>query len=158
MRQVAQVQLAPAVRKRFRCLRRRTQNQIEVPRHRQQHRLVDFDPAMLEAQACGVPVIAFREGAALELVIDAEEGQQGTGLFFDELDIESLVSALEELERRPQRCSGPLGWSSAAAYSEAQFEKRTVRLVREVLHAEGIRTLDREIRSKTSRNQRRDAA
>jgi len=120
--------------------------------------VVDFDPAMLEAQACGVPVIAFREGAALELVIDAEEGQQGTGLFFDELDIESLVSALEELERRPQRCSGPLGWSSAAAYSEAQFEKRTVRLVREVLHAEGIRTLDREIRSKTPRNQRRDAA
>lgn len=118
----------------------------------------DFDPAMLEAQACGAPVIAFREGAALELIIDAEESQQGTGIFFDELEVESLVSALEELERRPQRCSAALGWSSAAAYSERQFEKRTVRLLREILYAEGIRTLEREIQSKFTRDQRRDAA
>lgn len=109
--------------------------------------VVDFDPAMLEAQACGAPVVAFSEGSALELVIDAEESEQGTGIFFDSLEVGSLVSALEELERRPHRCSATLSWSSAAAYSAHHFERRTMRLLREVLHAEGIRTLDRELRA-----------
>lgn len=108
--------------------------------------VVDYDSALIEAQACGAPVIAFREGSAVELVIDGEESRQGTGLFFDDLSVESLVSTLEELERRPQQCSTSLAWSCAMAYSERQFEKRTLRLLREVLHGEGQRTLERELR------------
>lgn len=106
---------------------------------------MDFDLPILEAQACGTPIIAYGEGAALEFVIDAEEGGQGTGLFFDDLTSGSLRDAMEELERRPQLCSPALGWSSAAAYSPHHFEKRAVRLIREVLHTEGIRTINPRI-------------
>jgi glycosyltransferase involved in cell wall biosynthesis len=48
----------------------------------------------IEAQAAGCPVIAFREGGALDTV---KEGV--TGLFFDEQTPESLVTAMENFER-----------------------------------------------------------
>ena len=53
----------------------------------------DFGINSLESQACGVPVIAFGKGGALETVI-----QEKTGLFFPELTTESLGSALDKFE------------------------------------------------------------
>ncbi|HEY9813891.1 MAG TPA: glycosyltransferase, partial [Candidatus Sericytochromatia bacterium] len=43
----------------------------------------DFGIALVEAQACGTPVIAYGAGGALETVVDIlEHPQTGTGLFF----------------------------------------------------------------------------
>ena len=53
----------------------------------------DFGITPVEAQACGKPVIAFREGGALETVIDGR-----TGVFFDEPTPASLIEALDEFE------------------------------------------------------------
>jgi len=53
----------------------------------------DFGIAALEAQACGVPVIACGRGGALETVISEK-----TGLFFSELSVESLRGALDKFE------------------------------------------------------------
>jgi len=53
----------------------------------------DFGLTSLEAQALGKPVIAFKEGGALETVIPNK-----TGVFFDEQTEDSLGSALEKLE------------------------------------------------------------
>ena len=55
----------------------------------------DFGIVLLEAQACGTPVIAYGRGGALETVIENE-----TGLFFDEQNIDSLRSAVVEFETR----------------------------------------------------------
>jgi glycosyltransferase involved in cell wall biosynthesis len=56
----------------------------------------DFGIALVEAQACGTPVIAFGAGGALETVRDLrEDSQQGTGLFFAEQSSESLVEAVK---------------------------------------------------------------
>ncbi|MCB1085813.1 MAG: glycosyltransferase [Verrucomicrobiae bacterium] len=54
----------------------------------------DFGITPVEAQACGKPVIAFREGGALETVIDGE-----TGVFFDQPTPESLAGAIEAFDR-----------------------------------------------------------
>lgn len=51
----------------------------------------DFGITSLEAQACGVPVIAYGRGGATETVIPEK-----TGLFFPELRIESLLEALDK--------------------------------------------------------------
>jgi glycosyltransferase involved in cell wall biosynthesis len=62
----------------------------------------DFGIVPVEAQAAGVPVIAFRGGGALETVREGE-----TGLFFDSASVESICNAIEESEGRrwnPELC------------------------------------------------------
>lgn len=54
----------------------------------------DFGITVLEAQAAGRPVIALRQGGALETV---QEGR--TGVFFDEQTTESLGDAIERFEK-----------------------------------------------------------
>lgn len=53
----------------------------------------DFGIAMVEAQACGTPVIAYRAGGALETIVDGR-----TGVFFDEQSPESVVRAIRQFE------------------------------------------------------------
>jgi glycosyltransferase involved in cell wall biosynthesis len=57
-----------------------------------------FGLVMLEAMACGTPVIAFKEGSAPELVLDGE-----TGFLVD--DEEGMAQAIGRLgEIDPARC------------------------------------------------------
>lgn len=53
----------------------------------------DFGITLVEAQACGTPVIAFGEGGAAEIVKDRE-----TGLLFKEQTPESLINSCNEFE------------------------------------------------------------
>jgi len=53
----------------------------------------DFGITSLEAQACGVPVIAYGKGGAIETVIPEK-----TGLFFSEFRVESLLEALDKFQ------------------------------------------------------------
>lgn len=54
----------------------------------------DFGIAVVEAQAAGCPVIAYRAGGALETVLDQE-----TGIFFEEQSAENLADAVQRFER-----------------------------------------------------------
>jgi glycosyltransferase involved in cell wall biosynthesis len=59
-----------------------------------------FGLVMPEAMACGTPVIAFRRGAAPEIVVDGE-----TGVLVEDGDIEGMVEAIGNLDRiDPKRC------------------------------------------------------
>jgi len=57
--------------------------------------LEDFGITPVQAQAAGRPVIAFRGGGALDTVVPGK-----TGLFFDELTVDSLVQALQSFDDR----------------------------------------------------------
>ena len=82
----------------------------------------EFEPALIEAQACGAPVIALHQGDAISLVRDAEGAGQGTGLFFHEPTSWSLASAMQELERRPHKCDPGLAVANALRFSTSRFE------------------------------------
>jgi len=55
----------------------------------------DFGITAVEAQAAGRPVLAYRQGGALETVVEGK-----TGMFFDEQTAESLAGCVEECEGR----------------------------------------------------------
>ncbi len=55
----------------------------------------DFGIVPVEAQACGKPVVAYRDGGALETVVEGL-----AGVFFDRPDPAALAAAVGELERR----------------------------------------------------------
>ena len=59
--------------------------------------LEDFGLVPLEAQACGIPVIAFKKGGALDTVTEE------TGVFFDDQNVDSLIKALNFLEQNSSK-------------------------------------------------------
>ncbi|MGL5872674.1 MAG: glycosyltransferase [Xenococcaceae cyanobacterium] len=70
----------------------------------------DFGIALVEAQASGTPVIAYRGGGAQETVRDIrEDNEKGTGLLFSDQNSQALIEAVqtfEEIQSKidPQNC------------------------------------------------------
>ena len=82
----------------------------------------DFGMVPIEAMAWGTPVIAHRSGGPKETVIEEK-----TGIFFDELSVESLKTAIkkfEEIAFDPAKIH-----QEAMKYSVAVFEKRIKKLI-----------------------------
>lgn len=77
----------------------------------------DFGIVPVEAQAAGVPVIAYGGGGALETVVDGQ-----TGCFFDETSCDSLSRAMEEFESR--RWQEDLCRRNAVKFSKGEFVRR----------------------------------
>jgi glycosyltransferase involved in cell wall biosynthesis len=60
----------------------------------------DFGIALVEAHAAGAPVIAFGEGGAAEIVVDARVAGAGTGVLFRRQTPEALLLAIHAFEAR----------------------------------------------------------
>jgi glycosyltransferase involved in cell wall biosynthesis len=84
----------------------------------------DFGINSLEAQACGVPVLAYGRGGATETVIPQE-----TGFFFPELTVASLQDALDKLQSIAFNKSTIR--ANALAFSRDLFKEKVSTLFRE---------------------------
>ena len=84
-----------------------------------------FGLVMIEALACGTPVLAFAEGSAPEII---EHGRTGF-LCRDEADMARRVADVTALDRRACRAS------VAQRFSMVQFLERHLTLYRQVLHS-----------------------
>lgn len=83
----------------------------------------DFGISVVEAQACGTPVIAYGKGGALETVRDASEAEP-TGMFFQEQSADAIVDAVEAFEDgtvtfKPADCR-----KNAERFSNARFREQ----------------------------------
>jgi glycosyltransferase involved in cell wall biosynthesis len=89
----------------------------------------DFGIAALEATAFGKPVVAYKQGGALETVVDGV-----TGKFFDAQNVESLSKALSEFDPstyRPVDCI-----QQAAKFSKQRFLQELDEWVKKVYDGE----------------------
>jgi glycosyltransferase involved in cell wall biosynthesis len=78
----------------------------------------DFGIVLLEAQACGTPVIAYGKGGALETVIDGR-----TGLFFYEQNTESVQDAVRLFENDAYRFDPKQIRNNAERFSKERFHR-----------------------------------
>ncbi|RFU47920.1 glycosyltransferase family 4 protein [Paraburkholderia sp. DHOC27] len=83
----------------------------------------DFGIVVLEAQACGTPVIAFGKGGALETVIPIGEARP-TGVHFSQQTVPALQDAIERFDRQrilitPAACRANAERFSAATFRHA---------------------------------------
>jgi glycosyltransferase involved in cell wall biosynthesis len=88
----------------------------------------DFGIAVVEAQACGTPVVAFGRGGALETVISIGQ-KKPTGVFFQEQKINSLIDGIENFEKHekeilPENCR-----ENALRFTPERFRKEFTNFV-----------------------------
>lgn len=82
----------------------------------------DFGIALVEAQACGTPVIAYQGGGSLETVRDfRKDSTIGTGLFFYPQTSKALVEAVETFLKFQHQFDPECCRSQAAKFSPEIF-------------------------------------
>ena len=86
----------------------------------------DFGITLVEAQACGTPVIAFGRGGALD-IIDAEAAEP-TGALFAEQTPDSIIAAVDAFEAGAP-ISGESCRRNAERFSRAMFRTRIMAAV-----------------------------
>ncbi|CAB3768557.1 D-inositol-3-phosphate glycosyltransferase [Paraburkholderia humisilvae] len=83
----------------------------------------DFGSSVVEAQACGTPVIAFGKGGALETVRGLSDAHP-TGVLFGEQTVDAIVAAVEGFAVNPG-CFSPTDCrANAERFSAALFRTR----------------------------------
>ena len=90
----------------------------------------DFGIALVEAQACGTPAIAYGAGGALETVRDIRTyGDTGTGIFFQKQTEASLIEAVETFEAKAGKFNPEYAKKHADQFSKQMFGSRYLNFV-----------------------------
>lgn len=92
----------------------------------------DFGIAPLEAQACGMPVIAYGKGGALE-TIRGHDGEGQTGVFFHEQTPEAIMAAVEHLDRRLPFITAAACRANVERFSIDRFRREIMTFVEEAV-------------------------
>jgi glycosyltransferase involved in cell wall biosynthesis len=91
----------------------------------------DFGIAMVEAQACGTPLITYGRGGASDIVLDGQ-----TGVLFPEQSAEAIIAAVtrfESLPIAPEDCR-----ANAERFSRSAFRARFLELLRAACAERGL--------------------
>ncbi len=86
----------------------------------------DFGLVMVEAQAFGKPVIAFKAGGALEIV---QEGE--TGVFFEKQTVDSLAHVLANFNENVYNNKACI--KNALRFTFENFEKQLLQTIKEIV-------------------------
>lgn len=86
----------------------------------------DFGIVPIEAMAHGVAVIAHRSGGPQETVVEGK-----TGLFFDDLSVQGMTEAIQELEKQAKNFKEVELITHAQKFSKAHFQDQILQLISE---------------------------
>lgn len=88
----------------------------------------DFGITLVEAQAAGTAVVAYRAGGALESIRGLED-RSPTGVLFDEQDTTSIIDAIHRLERHADAISPEACRANALRFRPEAFRQAFLREV-----------------------------
>lgn len=94
----------------------------------------DFGITMVEAQACGTPVIAFAEGGARD-IFNTSAAMPPTGILFGEQSAPSIIDALRRFVEQEPYLTASLCRANALRFSEDAFRERFMAAVMAALEA-----------------------
>jgi len=97
----------------------------------------DFGITMVEAQACGTPVIAFGRGGAVDIVATGDRAAP-TGILFNEQSAPAIVDAVTRFERSAPAISAQACRANAMRFSVEAFRSRLRDHVASALLGRGI--------------------
>jgi len=92
----------------------------------------DFGITMVEAQACGAPVIAFGKGGACDILPDSAS-HAATGVLFPEQTPQAIADAVVRFEAIEQQISPTSCRENAMRFSEELFRQRMTQVVSDAL-------------------------
>jgi glycosyltransferase involved in cell wall biosynthesis len=93
----------------------------------------DFGIVAVEALAAGKPVVAFKKGGALDIIVEGNPTSPkaslgaGNGIFFSKQNVSSLVAAVQKLFTT--RFSGAIITSTAEKFSDKRFKSEFLKIV-----------------------------
>ena len=82
----------------------------------------DFGIGLVEAQACGAPLIAFGRGGARDIVVEGP-GAAATGVLFAAQSAASIIEAVERFEALPNMITPETCRANALRFSYAAFDR-----------------------------------
>ncbi len=88
----------------------------------------DFGIGMVEAQACGTPVLAFNKGGAQEIVVNGE-----TGILFKEQTVEAIMEVVKRYEVLKEKFHVHNIRRNSERFDTNIFQKRFTKFVSNVL-------------------------
>lgn len=98
----------------------------------------DFGITLVEAQACGTPVIAYGRGGALESIRGLDHNQP-TGVFFPEQTPASLIEAVEDFEANSHRFDEAVIRDNALRFAPSEFRRRLLAVIETELSSRDAR-------------------
>lgn len=93
----------------------------------------DFGITMVEAQACGTPVIGFGRGGARDILPAPAPGRTPTGLLFEEQTEDAIIAAVQRFEAMRQRITPEACRRNALRFGIGQFRDGLRRIVSEAM-------------------------
>lgn len=98
----------------------------------------DFGIAPIEAQACGVPVIAFGKGGALETIVGSFATENNvkpsdTGIFFEKQTINSLINAVDVFETNSNKFDKQIIRNQALKFDTKRFESEFKETIEKII-------------------------
>ena len=85
----------------------------------------DFGIAMVEAQACGTPLIVYGRGGSRDIVREGE-----TGLFFEAQTPEAIIAAVRDFVAQEASFTPEACHAQAQQFSIAEFRRKLLEVVR----------------------------
>ena len=92
----------------------------------------DFGITPLESMACGVPVIAFGEGGALDTVVDGK-----TGIYFKPQTVSALKEAIIQMERSYREFEATQCRDHALTFTCHDFQKQFLNEIKMAFEEKG---------------------